>query len=89
MKKNEEPEVKHWSDLPEDKLLNDELKKLMDEAIQKLPPDYKIVFMLRDVEGLSTQETAETLGITVPAVKSRLHRARLFLRNELKSYFEK
>ena len=85
----EEPEVKHWSDLPEDKLLNDELKKLMDEAIEKLPPDYRIVFMLRDVEGLSTQETAETLGLSVPAVKSRLHRARLFLRNELKPYFEK
>jgi len=85
----EEPEVKHWSDLPENKLLNDELKKLMDEAIEKLPPDYRIVFMLRDVEGLSTQETAETLGLSVPAVKSRLHRARLFLRNELKPYFEK
>lgn len=85
----EEPEVKHWSDLPEDKLLNDELKRLMDKAIEKLPPDYRIVFMLRDVEGLSTQETAETLGLSVPAVKSRLHRARLFLRNELKPYFEK
>ncbi len=85
----EEPEVKHWSDLPEDKLLNEELKELMDNAIQKLPPDYRVVFMLRDVEGLSTQETADTLGITVPAVKSRLHRARLFLRNELKAYFEK
>lgn len=85
----EEPEVKHWSDLPEDKLLNEELKEIMDNAIQKLPPDYRVVFMLRDVEGLSTQETADTLGITVPAVKSRLHRARLFLRNELKAYFEK
>lgn len=84
----EEPEVKHWADLPEDKLLNDELKQLMDNAIQKLPADYRIVFTLRDIEGLSTQETAETLGITVPAVKSRLHRARLFLRNELKPYFE-
>ncbi len=85
----EEPEVKHWADLPEDKLLNDELKNLMDQAIQKLSPEYRIVFTLRDIEGLSTQETAETLGLTIPAVKSRLHRARLFLRNELKSYFEK
>lgn len=85
----EEPEVKHWADIPEERVLNDELKQLMDEAISKLPPDYKIVFLLRDVEGLSTQETADTLGLTVPAVKSRLHRARLFLRNELKPYFER
>lgn len=84
-----EPMVTHWTDMPMDKLLNDELKKIMDEAIQKLGAEYRMVFLLRDVEGLSTQETAQTLGLSVPAVKSRLHRARFFLRNELKHYFEK
>lgn len=85
----EEPAAEHWTDLPAEKVLNDELKELMDAAIQKLGPEYRMVFLLRDVEGLSTQETAETLDLSVPAVKSRLHRARFFLRNELKSYFEK
>ncbi|MCX8009566.1 MAG: sigma-70 family RNA polymerase sigma factor [Ignavibacteria bacterium] len=84
----DEPEVKHWTDKPEDVLLNDELKSLMDKAISKLSAEYRIVFLLRDVEGLSTEETAKSLGLSVPAVKSRLHRARLFLRNELKNYFE-
>ncbi len=85
----EEPGVEHWTDLPAEKVLNDELKTLMEEAIQKLGPEYRMVFLLRDVEGLSTQETADTLSLSVPAVKSRLHRARFFLRNELRSYFEK
>jgi RNA polymerase sigma-70 factor (ECF subfamily) len=85
----EEPAVEHWTDLPAEQVLNDELKTLMDKAIQKLGPEYRMVFLLRDVEGLSTQETADTLDLSAPAVKSRLHRARFFLRNELKSYFEK
>jgi len=84
----DEPVVKHWADLPEDRVLSSELRQLLDNAIQKLPPDYRIVFVLRDIEGLSTQETADTLGLSAPAVKSRLHRARLFLRNELRPYFE-
>ena len=60
-----------------------ELRDLLDEAIKKLPYDYRIVFLLRDVEGLSTNETGEIVNLSVPAVKSRLHRARAFLRNEL------
>jgi RNA polymerase sigma-70 factor (ECF subfamily) len=76
-----------WSRLP-DKLTEDnELKKILDEAISKLSPDYRIVFLLRDVEGLSTEETAKITELTVPAVKSRLHRARAFLRNELNEAF--
>ncbi|MBM4176235.1 MAG: sigma-70 family RNA polymerase sigma factor [Ignavibacteria bacterium] len=85
----EEPAVEHWTDLPAEKVLNDELKTLMDNAIQKLGPEYRMVFLLRDVEGLSTQETADTLALSISAVKSRLHRARFFLRNELRTYFEK
>ena len=62
---------------------NSELNLVLDEAIQKLPHEYRIVFVLRDVEGLSTKETSEIVNLSIPAIKSRLHRARAFLRNEL------
>ncbi len=78
-----EKEISDWKITPEHLLENNELKELLDKAIQKLPPDYRIVFMLRDVEGLSTEETGKITELSVPAVKSRLHRARAFLRNEL------
>ncbi len=79
--------VSQWKYTPSDVLENDELKKILDRAIKKLPEEYRIVFILRDVEGLSTKETAETMELSVPAVKSRLHRARAFLRNELNKVF--
>ncbi len=69
--------------IPSKTVLNNELKELLDAAISKLAPEYRIVFTLRDVEQLSTEETAQIAGLSVPAVKSRLHRARAFLRNEL------
>lgn len=69
--------------IPSKTVLNNELKELLDSAISKLAPEYRIVFTLRDVEQLSTEETAQITGLSVPAVKSRLHRARAFLRNEL------
>lgn len=72
-----------WKVTPEHVTENNELKQILDEAIQKLAPEYRIVFMLRDVEGLSTEETAKIVELSIPAVKSRLHRARAFLRNEL------
>ncbi len=72
-----------WKYTPSDVLENDELKTILNHAIKKLPEEYRIVFMLRDVEGLSTKETAEAMKLSVPAVKSRLHRARAFLRDEL------
>jgi len=72
-----------WKFSPEKLADNTELKTILDDAISKLPHDYRVVFILRDVEGLSTQETSEITKLTVPAVKSRLHRARAFLRNEL------
>ncbi|MCP5062588.1 MAG: sigma-70 family RNA polymerase sigma factor [Ignavibacteriae bacterium] len=78
-----EKNILDWKFSPEKLADNEELKKLLDDAISKLPHDYRIVFILRDVEGLSTQETSEIAKLTVPAVKSRLHRARAFLRNEL------
>jgi RNA polymerase sigma-70 factor (ECF subfamily) len=72
-----------WNISPERITENNELKKVLDEAIEKLPADYRIVFLLRDVEGLSTEETGKVVDLSVPAVKSRLHRARAFLRNEI------
>jgi RNA polymerase sigma-70 factor (ECF subfamily) len=78
-----------WSNIPNQDIENTELKKILDEAIDKLSPEYRIVFLLRDVEGLSTEETAELTELSVPAVKSRLHRARAFLRKELNKAFSR
>ena len=78
-----------WSNIPNQNVENTELKKILDESIDKLSPEYRIVFLLRDVEGLSTEETAELTELTVPAVKSRLHRARAFLRKELNEAFSR
>jgi RNA polymerase sigma-70 factor (ECF subfamily) len=76
-----------WCCLPEGELLDSESLAYMDEAIQLLPESLRPIFVLRDIEGLSTEETGDVLGLTVPAVKSRLHRARLFLRERLSEYF--
>jgi RNA polymerase sigma-70 factor (ECF subfamily) len=78
-----------WSSLPYKSTENDELKSILDNAISKLSPEYRMIFLLRDIEGLSTEETAEATELSVPAVKSRLHRARAFLRNELNKSFQK
>jgi len=76
-----------WSALPEDELLSGEGKQTLDRAIHTLPESLRIVFLLRDVEGLSIKETAEALNLTEVNVKTRLLRARLFLREQLASYF--
>jgi len=68
---------------PLDTLLNNELKEKMDYAIEQLPDNYKTVFVLKDIEGLALKEIAEMLDLSLPAVKSNLHRARVFLRNKL------
>jgi len=78
-----------WADRPEDALLSKESREKMMEALDKLPAEYRAVFILRDIEGFSNAETGESLGISVAAVKSRLHRARLALRGMLSGYFEK
>jgi RNA polymerase sigma-70 factor (ECF subfamily) len=82
------PEIADWSEDAERALLNGELTGRMEAAIDKLPREYKIVLLLRDVEGFSAEETAEMLKLSVPAVKSRLHRARVFVRKELADYFQ-
>jgi RNA polymerase sigma-70 factor (ECF subfamily) len=73
-------------DTPAELLLTRELRGVLDKAILKLPLDYRTVFVLRDVEGLSTRETAGVIQITEEAVKSRLRRARAFLRLEIAPY---
>ncbi len=80
--------IADWSELPEDQLLSAERRRALEQAIEALPPDYKAVVVLRDIEGLSNQEVAEIVGATVLAVKSRLHRARLALRERLAAHFE-
>ena len=69
--------------LPHRDAENKELKKALDDAIAKLEPKYRVIFLLRDVEELSAEETAKITELSIPAIKSRLHRARAFLRNEL------
>jgi len=76
-----------WSALPEDELLSGEGKETLDSAIQALPESLRIVFLLRDVEGLSIKETAAALNLTETNVKTRLLRARLSLREQLSTYF--
>lgn len=73
--------------LPERDLLSDEARAEMRRAIDDLPETLRVVFVLRDLEGFNTQETADQLGLSVPAVKTRLMRARLALRDRLSAYF--
>ncbi len=77
-----------WSSVPDDQLLTAEAREVMDQAIAELPETLRSTFILRDIEGLSGSETAEVLGIPVPTVKTRLRRARLWLRDRLSDYFE-
>lgn len=81
-------QVPKWALRPLDKLLNDELLDQINEAIFTLPEKYRLVIVLRDIEGFSTAETAQILNLSDANVKVRLHRARLFLRDKLKGYFE-
>lgn len=75
-----------WSARFEEPALQTELRDVLSEAIDDLPQDYRTAFLLHDVEGLSNPEIAETLHISLPAVKSRVHRSRLFLRQRLSEY---
>jgi RNA polymerase sigma-70 factor (ECF subfamily) len=79
-------EIARWEETPADLVLDKELRAQIEKAIAKLPPDYRIVFTLRDMEGSSTEETARIVGISAEAVKSRLRRARAFLRDQLTPY---
>ncbi len=82
-------EIAVWEDNPEQRYSREEMHDILEQAVESLKPDFRTVFVLRDIEELSTEETAETLGISVPAVKSRLLRARLALREKLTRQFKR
>jgi RNA polymerase sigma-70 factor, ECF subfamily len=82
-------EIAAWDPDPEQRYSQEELQGILTGAIDELAPIYRTVFTLRDVDGLSTEETAEALDLTVPAVKSRLLRARLQLRDKLTRFFKR
>ena len=76
-----------WSALPESELMNGEAKSKLDDAVNQLPESLRMVFLLRDVEGISIKETAEILSLTETNVKTRLLRARMMLREQLSAYY--
>jgi RNA polymerase sigma-70 factor, ECF subfamily len=80
-------ELEDWGPSPEQRYAQSELREILSAFIEKLEPEYRIVLVLREIEELSTEETAEALGISIPAVKSRLLRGRLKLREKLSRYF--
>jgi RNA polymerase sigma-70 factor, ECF subfamily len=82
-------QVEDWGPTPEQRYARTEMNSILTSSISDLDPIFRTVFLLRDVEGLSTEETAETLGVSLPAVKSRLLRARLKLRQKLDPYFQR
>ncbi|HSE83390.1 MAG TPA: sigma-70 family RNA polymerase sigma factor [Thermodesulfobacteriota bacterium] len=80
-------QIKDWSKLPDEVLLSKEAMEVIEGAVNELPLSYRVVFHLRDVEGLTNPEVAKVLDLSVTAVKARIHRARLFLRDKLSDYF--
>jgi RNA polymerase sigma-70 factor, ECF subfamily len=77
-----------WSPRVDEQALQSELRDVLENAIAALPPDYRTAVVLHDIEGLSNPDIAEALGISLPAVKSRIHRSRLFLRQRLSDYLQ-
>ncbi len=82
-------EIAAWEENPEQKYSRAEMNAILSRAIDSLSPGFRTVFLLRDVEGFSTEETASALKLSIPAVKSRLLRARLQLREKLNRIFRK
>lgn len=82
-------EIAVWGDNPEQQYSKEEMQNILSDAVDSLKPDFRTVFTLRDIEEMSTEETAEILGISIPAVKSRLLRARLALREKLTRQFKR
>lgn len=80
-------EIVDWCCLPEDELMSAEAREYLDQAIDELPTSLRVVFLLREIEGLSTQESAEVLNLSETAVKTRLSRARMRLREQLTNYY--
>jgi len=81
-----QPALRAWQNTPLDETMRKELRTRLDQAIRKLPLDYRLVFILRDLEGQSAAETAKVMKLSIPAVKSRLRRARVFLQGQLNEY---
>jgi len=81
-------EIEDWGDNPEKRYSKTEFDAILNQNLDQLEPTLRIVFLLRDVEGFSIEETARTLGLSIPAVKTRLLRARLKLRERLTKYFK-
>ena len=81
-------EIATWDPNPEQRYSQQEMRKILEEAVDSLSPPYRAVFVLRDIDELSTEETAEALDLSIPAVKSRLLRARLQLRDKLTRHFK-
>jgi RNA polymerase sigma-70 factor, ECF subfamily len=84
---SESLQIVDWGNMPEKELLSVETRKFLDQAVSTLSPALRSVFLLRDVEGLSVKDTADVLELTEMAVKTRLSRARLILRQKLSTYF--
>jgi len=82
-------EIAAWEENPEERYSREELNGILNSAVDSLAPPYRAVFVLRDIDELSTEETAEALDLSIPAVKSRLLRARLQLRDKLTRYFKR
>jgi RNA polymerase sigma-70 factor (ECF subfamily) len=82
-------EIAAWDENPEQRYSRDEIREILNEAIESLPDIFRTVFVLRDIEELSTEETAAALDLSIPAVKSRLLRARLQLRDKLTRFFKR
>jgi RNA polymerase sigma-70 factor (ECF subfamily) len=78
-----------WSENPYFHYKNEELKEVLNNAINTLPPKYKTIFILHDIEGLSIQEVSKILSLSIPTIKTRIHRSRLYLREKLSEYFKK
>jgi RNA polymerase sigma-70 factor (ECF subfamily) len=76
-------ELPDWSATPDEEIMTSETRRIMEDAIQALPPEQRAAFVLHDIQDLSSAETAQAMGITVSAVNSRLHRARVFLRDRI------
>lgn len=81
-------QIVDWCCLPENELISDEAREQLERSITQLPESLKLTFILRDIEGLSTRETAEILEVSETAVKTRLHRARMNLREGLTAYYQ-
>ena len=77
-----------WTNRVDEQALQGELRRVLQEAIDGLPDEYRTALVMHDVEGLSNPDIAETLGISLPAVKSRVHRSRLFVRQRLAAYMD-